>query len=436
LVLHSGGWQRNGIAIAGITTALVALKAFLLFVIIPYILSALPSTYRADVFPDGYDLIAMNLLAGNGYTFDPTTAPTMLRTPGFVFVLTGIFSVFGHSLVATKVFNLMFSFATACAMFVLGNEVTRSNRLGLLVATITFLHPAILLGDSRGGVESLLSLSIAVFILLIYRALQTEAIKDYLFAGIAFGCILTIKSSAGLFPLFLFLYLIGVRPSFARVAHAAVRVGVLSLVAATVLCPWVVRNYAISGHFGPTSTLAGLAWFQGYYVVTHRNTGQEHWVLLDEAAAEQELIAKAMGLEFKQGFFPLFYRSSDEVRYYGHLGDITRQKYAEEPALLIDTIGYNFRGFWVQGRTRRATTLNTIIVLPLLTAALWGVFVGWRQSQLVRLLVLFISAFVAAHLLFVGVARYHVPLIPLLAVLACAPLRSILEHVPGGIRDW
>jgi len=41
-------------------------------------------------------------------------------------------------------------------------------------------------------------------------------------------------------------------------------------------------------------------------------------------------------------------------------------------------------------------------------------------------ILLFVGTFYAVHLPILGQARYHVPLIPFLAVLACIPLRSLI----------
>ena len=433
--LGQSGWRKSTIVVAGIAVAAVTAKAFLLFVAVPSLSETSPSTYQIERFPDWYDLIAMNLVEGNGYRFFPETTETMLRTPGWVLVLAGIFSVFGHSLAATKAFNLVLSFATACLVFVLGKRVTKSSRLGSIAAAIAFLHPAILVADSRGGVESFFALSIVVFMLLIYRALETETTSDYLIAGIAFGGVLLIRSTPALFPPFLFLYLIALKPSFVRVRHAAIRVGALVLASGAMLSPWIVRNYALSGDFIPTMSVGGMAAYQGLYIAAHRHTGREQYVLDKEAAAEMGSIAQQMRLKFKPGFFPQFYTISDEVKFYSHLGDLVKMRYVEEPSLLFDVIGFNSRGFWVQGRTAKATTLNMILVLPFLALAIWGAYAGWRKSLMVGPILLFVGTFFAAHVLILGQARYHVPLIPLLAVLACIPLRSVIRDVPDRIEQ-
>ena len=434
-VAEQSGWHKTTIAMAGAVVAAVLIKVFLLYVVIPYLYQASPSTYTAEGFADWYDLIAMNLVEGNGYRFFPDTAETMVRTPGYVLVLAGIFSVFGHSLAAAKAFNLLFSFATAYVVYVLGKRVTMSHRLALIAATVTFLHPAFLIADSRGGLESLFTLTLMVFMLLTYRAIKTDAIKDYVFAGIALGVCLLIKSTPALFPAVLFLYLVALRPNLARVRTAIIRVGALSLVAGVVLSPWIIRNYALSGNFVPTMSVGGMAAYGGLHDVLH--PGRENYLQSEDVAAEMDAMLKEMKIPYKPGYYPQFYNIADEVNFYRHLGDIAKKRYLEEPSLLLRVMATNAIGFWINGRTTKATVLNSIIGLPLLALAIWGAYIGWRRSLPVGPIVLFIVAFYLAHLPILGQARYHVPLIPLLAILACIPLRSVIGDVStaSGKRD-
>jgi hypothetical protein len=136
-----------------------------------------------------------------------------------------------------------------------------------------------------------------------------------------------------------------------------------------------------------------------------------------------------MGLKYKAGYYPQFYSAADELKFYGHLGDVVKGRYREEPLLLVQVMADNARGFWVRGRTARATALNTVPVLPFLALALWGAIAAWRQSLPVGPILLLIAALYAAHVPILGQARYHVPLIPLLAILACIPLRSVIGDV-------
>jgi hypothetical protein len=174
--------------------------------------------------------------------------------------------------------------------------------------------------------------------------------------------------------------------------------------------------------------VGGKAAYEGLYIVKHWDTGREQYVLTMDAAAHEEQIAQQMGLRFRPGYYPQFYNISDEVRFYGHLADLVKAEYRENPALVLKAVLFNARGFWVQGRTAKATTLNMILVLPFLAMAVWGVYICWRRLFPIGPIFLFVLSFFAAHLAIIGQARYHVPLIPMLAVLACIPLLGLIDR--------
>ena len=407
----------------------VALKGMLLFVALPAFEGASPSTYEADEFPDGYDLIAMNLIQGNGYRFFPETCRTILRTPGFVLALAGIFALFGKSLIAVKVFQLLLSSLTGWLVYRLGGRIGGSQAVGAIAALVYYFHPGTIVADSRGGIETLFTFILVLFVFLLYRAFERHRVLDYAAAGLAFGAMLLVKSSAGLFPAFLFLYLLGSRRRLVFVRYAFVSVAALSVAASLVLMPWIIRNYLLVDKFIPTMTVGGLVAFQGLYVVEHEGEGKQHFELLNQASREQERIARELGLKHRPGFFPQFYTTEDETFYYGHLGSIVLARFRESPGLLATIAFRNAWAFWLQGRTARATLLNTVLTIPLLAMFVAGLVLAYREGRLITPVVLFIVSFVTAHLFMIAVARFYVPIIPLLAIPAAIAVAQVVGRL-------
>jgi hypothetical protein len=74
----------------------MALNAVILLVLIPAVSARLKPFYSQDLYADGYNLLASNLVAGNGYRFYPDTADTLIREPGYPVLLAGIVKVFGE----------------------------------------------------------------------------------------------------------------------------------------------------------------------------------------------------------------------------------------------------------------------------------------------------------------------------------------------------
>ena len=145
---------------------------------------------------------------------------------------------------------------------------------------------------------------------------------------------------------------------------------------------------------------------------------KEHHQLLSEAAKNQNLLATELGLSFKKGYFQHFYSSKDELIFDTYMTNIVIQEYIESPSLLIKCCFLNFFRFWSQGKCARATLMNTLLIVPLLGFVTIGVYRGYKNNINITPILLFVLVFVLVHLPIIGVARYYVPLIPFLAILA------------------
>jgi 4-amino-4-deoxy-L-arabinose transferase-like glycosyltransferase len=403
----------------------VIVRAEALFIVLP-MLGDLP--VNATTFLDGYDLLAWNLANGNGYRMFEDTSPTMIRTPGFVVVLAALFAVFGKSLLVVQVMNFAFSVLTALLVFDVSRRVLSSELVGMLAATIVLLHPSTIVADSRGGPESMLMLFVALCLWLCVLAEKEARTRYFAWLGLAFGAMILIKSSVAL-----------ILPGVAAWAtwkhrgsndrHRIVVGFILAcLVASLCMTPWIARNFLISGEFVPTMTVGPVAAFQGQHVVRNILSGKDHWLLLEEAADEQVEIAHEMKLRSKGYFFLQFYSVADELSYSSELARRVRKGYADSPSLVAKAVAYNLIAFWVQGRTPRATVVNTLIALPLLLLVAIGARYARQQGHEISLLLVFAVCFIVPHLLIISIARYYMPLLPVLSVLAAVPVACALRR--------
>jgi 4-amino-4-deoxy-L-arabinose transferase-like glycosyltransferase len=425
-------WRIGPRQLAWIAGVAVVIKTLLLFVALPAAQDLSPGNYEAGKFPDWYDLLAINIANGNGYRFFPETTETMLRTPAWPLVLAGIFKLFGPSIFAVKVLNMLLSIGTGWLTFLLGRKISGSELLGAMAALIAFFHPAILIADSRGGVESFYMFFMAAFMVLVYRAFDDDSLKKYLESGLVLGVLLLIKSTAVMFAPCVFLYKFLKQPDLAGAKKATLVTGVLTVAATVVLAPWIVRNYMLSGEFVPTMSVGGMSSYSGYYIANNRHTGRDQYVLDLEASEEMGRVAEQMGIAHRPGYYTQFYTIADEVKFYGRLGEIVRQKYSEEPGAFRTALLDNATGFWIRGRSAKATQLNMVLVLPFLALTIAGIFVGRKYARPVLPLALMVGAYYAVHIPILGQARYHVPLIPVMAVLLVLVLLPWTR--PGGHR--
>ena len=206
--------QKTLLLILAVT---LAIKLVIVLWLIPQGIDYLP--YSIGGFTDRYDNIARNLVAGNGYRLYPDTSETLLRTPGYVLVLTAIFYVFGDSLTAAQVVNILFGIATAyiiahiaakwAMLPAMGSIRENTVEWAPLAPAILFLyHPGIIFSETRGGSESLFILLLTTFVYFLYSCVHTNRIREFILAGIILGLAMLVRSTPALIPVVFFPYLL------------------------------------------------------------------------------------------------------------------------------------------------------------------------------------------------------------------------------------
>lgn len=425
--------RSNSLISLGLLT--LVLHAIVLFVVIPQFSERVTSLYNQDRFSDGYDQLAGNLVLGNGYRFYPDTARTLMREPGYPIFLAGLLVVFGSSFTAVKLGNMCLAFATAWLMTRLTRRMSDSRVL-LVVPPLLFLfHPATLIAESRGGVEILFMFLIMLFFLALYTAMQRADWRHYALSGAVLGLTVLVRSTPLLFPLFLLGYLL-VFDRRRTPAPLICRNVVLMIIAMfALLSPWIIRNYALSRRFVPTASVLGVSAQAGEYICTHRAENKP-WVLLDrDAALERDRIATELGYRFKEVkdgyYYQPFYSTADELNFSSYLSRQVFSDYERDPLLCAKCMGLNLFNFWFTGKSWTSTAMNVVVQLPYLVLALLGVVCCLRSGRFAVIgpLVLFILYVMAVHVPILAQARYSVPLIPLLSILAAIAL------VPGWAKS-
>src|SRR6476661_2416835 len=161
----------------GLLIALV--NALILFVLIPKASPHIKGLYSENQYADGYDQLAANLAAGNGYRFYPDTAQTLMREPGYPVLLAGIFRLFGNNFKVVKLLNMVLAFGVAYLMTLIARRIS-TNTLLIFGSPLLFLfHPETLIAESRGGVEILFGFMLTLYILTVYRLANTGRWREY-----------------------------------------------------------------------------------------------------------------------------------------------------------------------------------------------------------------------------------------------------------------
>jgi len=297
--------------------------------------------------------------------------------------------------------------------------------LSFLPVLLFLFHPGTLLAESRGGSEVLFTFCLALSLLAVYRAVENRRWWKYVVSGAALGLTVLVKSTPMVFPLFLLVYLLFTEDRNLRLA-VCWKVALMVMAMFMVLSPWIIRNYLLTGKFIPTATVLGISAHAGLYDVTHVSSDLS-WALADRAGAqERKTIAKQLGYPFKEvkgAYYQDFYSTNDEVKFSNYLFRAVVREYERSPLLYVKCVFSNLLNLWFRGKNMTATIMNVVIQTPYLVLAVIGVALSMKHHQgrafapLALLLICLVGVYVAV----LAQARYSVPLVPFLSILACIP---------------
>jgi hypothetical protein len=311
--------------------------------------------------------------------------------------------------------------------------------LYLLPSLFFLLHPGTLLAECRGGLEIIFAFSIVSFMRAVLYAVETSSTLAYAAAGLVLGVTVLIRSTPILFAIFLLAYLLAIRQTLRSRVATVFRIGVLIIAMSLVVSPWIIRNFGLTGKFMPTTSVLGVSAQAGEYINEHLFDGRPMYILDREASRVRDKLALDAGYAFEdgpQGYYQTFYKTSDEITFSHYLAELTFAKYKEHPLLFARCLGQNLLNFWFSGKTLAATVVDVAVQLPYLLLALVGVF---RRStnenaKTVWVLVLFVGYLMLIHAPILAQARYSIPLVPFLSVLAVSGIVSIAHNMLNSKR--
>jgi Dolichyl-phosphate-mannose-protein mannosyltransferase len=379
---------------------------------------------------DDYYTIAKNVWLGHGYRFTPDTALTLMREPGYPYLLAGLRSYFESGLQEAIVINLLCEFISALLVSHLSRFIFSNIWVQSLAPFLFVLHPGVMIAELRIGTEIPFTAALLCFLALTARAMRTGRTPDFLWAGLVLGLTSCIRSTALLFPAFLIIYQAFKDRSPRSMVRAAANIAVMFAAGLLVLTPWIIRNYALVGKFVPTASVQGIAMQVGQYICTHEDGRKSFGELDKEAAGVRNSLALAAGYHTRESYYPFFYDPRDEVEFNSLLSRNTVHEYVESPTMFARCAAENLFNFWFTGRTRISTLVNLAVQVPYLLLALAGLAICYRKADQATLacLLLFIIYTVGVYVPIHAQARYSVPLVPILAILGAVALGTIIER--------
>ena len=261
--------RRDGRSFRGPWLAGLLLIALLTRVFVVFLLDS------PDTGPVTYEhgRIAENLLSGRGFsiTYLGGEGPTSQQAPFYPFFLAGIYGLFGvgthTSHLAAQLIQCVVGTALVAAVFFLSRNLFPGRpRIAWIAAEISAFFPTHLYMVTHLQVVVWVA---AVFTTLMWVVTSTrlhDTWRGAVMAGLLSGGLLLIEPIFALvLPVCAAAFWLGTPPDTRGRFRAGslVKVGAMAGVAACVIAPWVVRNYAVHDRFVFVKASFGYAFWQG-----------------------------------------------------------------------------------------------------------------------------------------------------------------------------
>ncbi|NOY06345.1 MAG: glycosyltransferase family 39 protein, partial [Chlorobi bacterium] len=381
-----------------------------------------------------YDDIAVNLLAGKGFSFsdehllpadrvpDRSPQPTARRLILYPIFLAGVYKLFGRNFAAVGVVQALLSTFTVYLIYLLGRMVFGKAQVGLVGAAMAAVYlPFIRYTNSLLTETLFLLLSVLGFYYMLV-ALREGRIKWSFVAGTIGGLAFLCRPTAVGFPLvFIFLAFLAFRFGVRR--RLVLKSAVYFAAFLVFYCAWVARNYHTFGAFIPGFTSSGYNLFVGSYPPARGKAN----IPLNAHPAELRKELEGKGeIEANR----LFMQAA--------LGNIR-----DHPGAYLKLVAMKFVRAWFnikRGHDWFPTGKSLVLNGLLLFLAIISAVLHFKKDTFA---VLFLASpvvyFTLFHALVVSSTRYNLPSVPFAVIFAAVALeeagrmkRYVLDHLHHG----
>ncbi len=373
-----------------------------------------------------YDQIAVSIVQRGEFALTPGHL-TSIRPPLYPALVAGVYSLFGvQNYQAVRAIQVGLALVTTVLVYLLARRLY-DERVATVAATIFCLYPSLVGATNLVLTETLFTLLLCGFLLLVERSLATQSMSILAAAGVVLGLAALTRSVVWLFPPFAVVTLIFVsreRTFLRRVASAMP----LMLGFALTLAPWTFRNTQLQQTFTTVDVMGGRNVMMGNYEFT---PAYRPWAAIEisgERAWHSVLSRTHGGLSGKtQGQIDKLAMKYAFAYMLDHPGQTVNRSIAKLFhfwQLERELVAGAKQGVWGEFSTPTVVAMAAVIMGVYAVTMLLGIcgaILTPPKSLGMHWLLLVLVAFVTAlHCLAFAHSRYHLPLLPIVIIYAAA----------------
>jgi 4-amino-4-deoxy-L-arabinose transferase-like glycosyltransferase len=387
-----------------------------------------------------YVALATSLVEGRGFAWE-TGEPTSLRPPLYPAFVAAIWHMTdSRSLQAVRAAQIVLAMGTAVLVYLLGRRLFPPG-VAAGAAAVVWLYPSLIFLNFNVLGETLFTFLVVLWVLLTVTLLDRPTRATAFAAGVALGLGALTRSVLWPVPLLVCPLLFALVPA-AWPKRAAVAALVFAGYAA-VVGPWAVRNTRLQEVVTVVDTMGGMNLRMGNYEHTPEDrmwdavslTGDRSWV----HALTLELEADPPDRPFTEGMKDKWAQRKALEYMAAHPGTTIRRaaiKFADFWGLEREFIAAVGQGLfappaWV---AVAGTVLILLAYVALALCAAAGLWLTPPTCARHVALLLPVAVITGVHTIVFGHSRYHLPLVPILALYATAAVVALAGGRRPGSR--
>jgi 4-amino-4-deoxy-L-arabinose transferase-like glycosyltransferase len=378
-----------------------------------------------------YDALAESIRQGQGYTWYGGI-PTAFRAPVYPLFLALVYSLFGQDFLAVRIIQAVIGAFLPLMVFFLGRRVF-DRRVAGIASWVMVFYPLFLLYPLALVTENLFFVLVPLIVLCLLKAIDTSRRLYYLLAGLLLGLAILTRSVIRGFVLLVLPWLLYYT---SKKREAFKNWSLILLSTAVLTVPWSIRNTLLYGQFVFVESSLGFNFYLGYHP---DGTGtfdspiavdfMEEIGGFDAPSLETEKLVHTLGVE--RGL------------------DFIKDKPIRAVWLLVSKLSHFLRldkkaALFFYSNNFLGELSPPILLLGLLVlSSPWVVVlllsvVGMSFSDITKdrvLIYLLVLYFIGIHMLIMAEPRFHLVLVPFLAIFAVQGARTLLQGRDIAVRQ-